>query len=120
MDWDPISIGIAPTKTLAKIANHVAKKTSPMGVFDMRASAVQTRIMQNLPVTNIWGVCDGASVQGLGIKTADELRATDPNFIRKHLSVVGARLHNCGQSCLDLEEVAPKKILSRQNLLGLA
>ena len=118
----PISIGIAPTKTLAKIANHIAKKTSPMGVFDMRAPALQTRIMQNLPVTDIWGVSRGwgKRLQGLGINTANELRAADPNFIRTHLSVIGARLvHELrGESCLDLEEMAPKKNIMSSKSFG--
>lgn len=53
----PVSIGVSSTKTLAKIANRVAKKdASKNGVFDMTNAAMQDDILQTVPVEDVWGV----------------------------------------------------------------
>jgi DNA polymerase V len=118
----PTSFGIAPTKTLAKIANHVAKKRTREGVFDMRDPAIQSEIMRDLPVEELWGISHrwGKKLRAIGIHTALQLRDADAKFIRKHFSVVGERIvHELrGFSCLDMEEIAPKKNIMSSKSFG--
>ena len=118
----PVSLGIAPTKTLAKIANHVAKKRKEPGVFDMRGPERQARILRDLPVGGVWGVSRRrtAKLGELGIGTALQLRDADPKRIRRHFGVVLERtvLELRGIPCLDLEEVAPKKRIMSSRSFG--
>lgn len=118
----PTSLGIAPTKTLAKIANRYAKKNTQTGVFDMRDPQLQSHIMSNLPVEELWGISHrwGKKLRALGIQTALQLRDSDPKFIRKNFSLVGERIvHELrGLSCLDLEEVRPKKNIMSSKSFG--
>ena len=116
----PTSHGIAPTKTLAKVANKIAKKSNCENIFDLSNLDVQTNILSKLPVEDIWGISSGWSkkLHNIGIRTALQLRETNPNFIRNHLSVIGERIvyELRGISCISLEKFAPKKnILSSKS-----
>ncbi len=118
----PTSIGIAPTKTLSKIANHIAKKQTESGVFDLRDIDLQEYIMADLPVEELWGISHrwGKKLRSLGISTALQLRNTDPKFIQKKLSVVVERMvyELQGLSCLDLEKQVPKKSIMSSKSFG--
>lgn len=118
----PTSVGIAPTKTLAKIANRVAKKTMAGGVFDMRCPYRQKEHLECLPVDEVWGISRrwGEKLRGLGIETAAQLRDADAKYIRKHLSVVGERLvmELRGVACLELEDVVAKKQIMASRSFG--
>ena len=118
----PTSIGIAPTKTLSKIANHVAKKQTQNGVFDLRDTDLQEYIMADLPVEELWGISRrwGKKLRSLGISTALQLKNTDPKFIQKKLSVVVERMvyELQGLSCLDLEKQVPKKSIMSSKSFG--
>ena len=118
----PTSIGMAPTKTLAKIANHMAKKHSADGVFDMRCPKVQCAVMARLPTDEIWGISHrrAARLRALGVETALQLREAAPRLIRRHFSVVEERiaLELRGKPCLGLEEVAPKKNIMSSKSFG--
>lgn len=118
----PTSIGIAPTKTLAKIANHVAKKRTDEGVFDMCGQELQADIMSDWPVEEIWGISRGwtKKLRAQGIYTALQLRGADPKRIKQLLSVVGERIvyELRGVSCLDLEEMVPKKSIMSSKSFG--
>lgn len=118
----PTSFGLAPTKTLAKIANHMAKKYSEDGVFDMRCPKVQGAVMGHLPVEEIWGISSrrGQRLRQLGIETAWQLRQADPRYIRQHFSVVEERmvLELRGQPCLALEAPAPRKNIMSSKSFG--
>ncbi|MBT9431235.1 translesion error-prone DNA polymerase V subunit UmuC [Candidatus Sodalis endolongispinus] len=109
-----VGIGIAPTKTLAKLANHAAKtwrKTG--GVVDLSSRERQRKLMALLPVDEVWGVCRriGKSLNALGIDTALQLAESHSAFIRKHFNVVLERTVRelRSESCLALEEFAPVK-----------
>ena len=52
----PVCVGIAPTKTLAKVANHIAKKQTDSGVFDLSDKSLQDNVLAKFPVSDIWGV----------------------------------------------------------------
>lgn len=111
----PVSIGIATSKTLSKIANHVAKKQKQYdGVFDLSAACNAEGILATFPVKDIWGIGRQYNkwLLAQGIETAKELRDANEGMIRKKMGVVGVRVlyELRGISCLPLELVAkPKK-----------
>ncbi len=118
----PVSIGIAPTKTLAKVANHMAKKHTQSGIFDLRRRATQEEVLANFRVGDLWGIGRrlATRLEEMGINTALKLRDVDILWMRKHFTVVGERLVRelRGTSCLDLEEVMPKKNITSSKSFG--
>lgn len=112
----PVSVGLSTSKTLAKIANHRAKKEPHFnGVAIMEPDSDDTReFLQQLPVTEIWGVAcrSAARLRTLGIETAWQLRESAPKHLRKHFSVVMERIvyELRGQDCISLDDITqPKK-----------
>ena len=110
----PVSVGIAETKTLAKIANHVAKRTEGTdGVFDFTAWPDRDSVLARVLVEEVWGI--GPNYARLltqhGITTALGLRDADDHWIQKQMGVVGLRtVHELrGISCLPLEQCPPPK-----------
>ncbi|UDR03562.1 Y-family DNA polymerase [Citrobacter freundii] len=110
-----VGVGIAQTKTLAKLANHAAKKWQRQtgGVVDLSNLDRQRKLMAALPVEEVWGVGRRISkkLEAMGIKTVLDLADTDIRFIRKHFNVVLERTVRelRGEPCLELEEFAPVK-----------
>lgn len=110
-----VGVGIAQTKTLAKLANHAAKKWQRQtgGVVDLSNQDRQRKLMATLPVDEVWGVGRRISkkLEAMGIKTVLDLADTDIRFIRKHFNVVLERTVRelRGEPCLELEEFAPVK-----------
>lgn len=109
-----VGVGIAQTKTLAKLANHAAKTWKATGgVVDLSNIERQRKLMHLLPVEEVWGVGRRIAMKlsSMGISTALQLADTDLRFIRKHFSVVLERTVRelRGESCLGLEEFAPLK-----------
>ncbi|WP_370607272.1 Y-family DNA polymerase [Citrobacter werkmanii] len=110
-----VGVGIAQTKTLAKLANHAAKKWQRQtgGVVDLSNLARQRKLMAALSVEEVWGVGRRISkkLEAMGIKTVLDLADTDIRFIRKHFNVVLERTVRelRGEPCLELEEFAPVK-----------
>ena len=109
-----VCVGIAPTKTLAKLANHAAKtwpKTG--GVVDLTSTERQRKLLSLLPVGEVWGIGGKLTkrLEQLGITTALQLADAEPKFIRQHFSVVVERTVRelNGESCIALEDVAPTK-----------
>ncbi len=86
----PVGVGIAPTRTLAKIANHIGKKI-PEGVFVMPAEPGP--VLTALPVEDVWGIGRrlAEKLNRLGIRTAEQLRHQNDAFIRERLNVCVAR-----------------------------
>ncbi len=118
----PVSIGIGPSKVLAKVANRVAKKQTDDGVFDIRSQKTQDEILKTLDVEKIWGIAGrwAERLGRMGIEKASELRDASPTIIRKHLSVVGERLLRelKGHSCIDLEDIQPRKNIMSSKSFG--
>ncbi|HBR1512272.1 TPA: Y-family DNA polymerase [Klebsiella quasipneumoniae subsp. quasipneumoniae] len=110
-----VGVGIAQTKTLAKLANHAAKQWHRQtgGVVDLSNLERQRKLMALLPVDEVWGVGRRISkkLEAMGIKTVLQLADTDIRFIRKHFNVVLERTVRelRGEPCLGLEEFAPVK-----------
>ncbi len=110
----PICIGVAPSKTLAKIANHYAKSLAvPGGVLGLFSEYNIANALKNLPVTEIWGVGRRLSerLNRIGIKTALQLRDADEKTLQRQFSVNMSRtiLELRGQSCIPLEEDINKR-----------
>ena len=109
-----VGVGIAPTKTLAKLANHAAKKYPATGsVVDLMDPDRQKRLLAIVEVSDVWGVGrrTTAKLKARGIHTALDLANADPKSIRSEFSVVLERTIRelNGVSCLDLELVRPTK-----------
>lgn len=109
-----VGVGIAPTKTLAKLANHAAKKWSKTGgVLDLSNIERQRKLMALVPVEDVWGVGRRISkkLNAMGVITAKDLSEQSTYIIRKHFNVVLERTVRelRGEQCLELEEFAPTK-----------
>ncbi|HDC4505346.1 TPA: Y-family DNA polymerase [Enterobacter kobei] len=109
-----VGVGIAQTKTLAKLANHAAKTWKATGgVVDLSNVDRQRKLMALLPVDEVWGVGRRISkkLEAMGIKTVLDLADTHIVVIRKHFNVVLERTVRelRGEPCLELEEFAPAK-----------
>lgn len=111
----PVSIGIAETKVLAKIANKRAKKDEfkTKGVLNLYRSAETENVLQDTLVQDIWGIGyrSALKLRQNNILNAWQLREMDNRFVRRLLSVVGARiaLELRGIKCIPLEFVQTKK-----------
>lgn len=109
-----VGIGIAQTKTLAKLANHAAKKwRGTGGVVDLSNIDRQRRLMALTSVEDVWGVGRRISkkLNSMGINTALDLAESSLWIIRKHFNIVLERTVRelRGEQCLELEEFAPAK-----------
>jgi len=110
----PVSIGLAPTKTLAKIATRIAKKMPEMnGVFALSSSADMERALQRCPVEDIWGIGrrSAAKLQSLGVTNALKLTFADSAWVRSNLSVTGVRLQKelQGTVCFSVNDITLRK-----------
>ncbi|MBJ3816524.1 Y-family DNA polymerase [Shimwellia pseudoproteus] len=109
-----VGVGIAQTKTLAKLANHAAKKWAKTGgVVDLSNITRQRKLMALFPVSEVWGVGRriAKKLEAMGIRTVLELADTDLYVIRKHFNVVLERTVRelRGEPCLALEAFVPVK-----------
>lgn len=92
----PVCVGLAPTKTLAKFANHVAKNNPDDGrlggvmAWDSVPHRSRETLLARLPAGEIWGVGrkTSAKLEQLGIHSIADLRDADPGWIRSRFSVV--------------------------------
>ncbi|MCB5231059.1 MAG: Y-family DNA polymerase [Candidatus Cloacimonas sp.] len=120
----PVSIGIANTKTLAKVANHIAKRVREhSGVFVMLEDSLREEVLKGMPVGDIWGVGprNAKKLNSIGITNAWQLTQLDDKWIRDKMTVVGLRTVEelRGNSCLDLEMVKePKKSIISSRSFG--
>jgi DNA polymerase V len=112
----PVCVGIGPTKTLAKLANHIAKKNRQFdGVFDLAAypPTELNSLLSSIDVAEVWGVGRriAEKLKSAGIQTVQDLRLIPPKVIRAHFSVVMERTVSelQGVPCLELEDIAPPK-----------
>ncbi|MBP1034050.1 translesion error-prone DNA polymerase V subunit UmuC [Serratia fonticola] len=110
-----IGVGIAQTKTLAKLANFAAKRwvKQTNGVVDLSSLERQRKLMNKVPVEEVWGIGRriAKKLNAMGIESALQLADASTTMIRKRFSVVVERTVRelCGEPCLELEEFAPTK-----------
>jgi DNA polymerase V len=110
----PVSVGIAPTKTLAKVANRFAKKDAKHGgAVLLLDEAAQDAALAQTELTDLWGIAGrlAARLSVIGINTPFDLKRGDPRLIRERLGVVTMRLvlELRGVPCLDLERDIPDR-----------
>ncbi len=115
----PVCVGIGSSKTLAKLANHSAKKVlvpeMANGVveFNQLSARELNQLFGSIDVGEVWGVGrrNKERLYGIGIQTVKDLRDVSISRIKKEFNVVLARTvaELNGESCLALEEVAPPK-----------
>ncbi|AOG03475.1 Y-family DNA polymerase [Bosea sp. RAC05] len=110
----PTCVGIGPTKTLAKLANKVAKSTPQLnGVCDLTHARAREEWLALVDLEDIWGVgpASQAKLRAIGCNTAADVASIDPKLARKLLTVVGERIiHELrGTPCIELESLAPTR-----------
>lgn len=111
----PVGVGIAGTKTLAKLANHTAKRLQAQtgGVVNICDPFKRDWVLRNTAVSEVWGVGRrmSAHFDGMGIKTAMDLAKADPWMMRKKFSVVVEKTARelAGTPCLELDDPDPPK-----------
>lgn len=114
----PVSIGIAPTKTLAKIASHICKKTpDSSGVFTMNTlwnnPAQVDTLLESISVNDIWGIGrkSAEKLANYGVTTARQLRDKENAWLQKKLTVTGlyTALELRGIPSIALEDAAPAR-----------
>jgi DNA polymerase V len=111
----PVGVGIAHTKTLAKLANHTAKRLQAQtgGVVNICDPIKRDWVLRNTDVAEVWGVGRRMKVHldAMGVKTAMDLAKADPWTLRKNFSVVIEKTARelAGTPCLELDEPDPPK-----------
>ena len=112
----PVCVGVGASKTLAKVANHIAKKCSVFdGVCNLNEITQGTLdlLFSKIEVGEVWGV--GRRIEKklakLGVNTVFDLKQSSPQALRKQFSVLMERTIRelNGESCIPLEEIAPSK-----------
>ncbi len=118
----PISVGFGSTKTLAKLANRIAKK-SVSGVFDLSACINVDHVLEHIDVEDVWGIGRryAEMLHRTGVHTALDVKRLPLTWARSKLSVVGARIVEelRGTSCLSIEDTpSPKKTTTVSRSFG--
>lgn len=113
----PISIGIGKTKTLAKLANKVAKDNPEKykSVFNFEGATKPDEVIKDIPVEKVWGIGrkNRVKLNELGIYTVLDLKRADRAAIKRYLNVSAERtmLELNGTSCIEIEEAEIKKTI---------
>ncbi|MEI2830054.1 Y-family DNA polymerase [Pseudomonas mosselii] len=111
----PVGVGIARTKTLAKLANHTAKRLQAHtgGVVDITDDFKRDWVLRNTEVKEVWGIGRRmtAHLEAMGIRMAMDLAKADPRMLRDKFSVVVEKTARelSGTPCLELDEADPPK-----------
>ena len=111
----PVGVGIAHTKTLAKLANHTAKRLQVQtgGGVNLCGDFERDWVLRNTDVYEVWGVGRKmtAHLESMGIRTAMDLAKADPWTLRKKFSIVIEKTARelAGTPCLELDEPDPPK-----------
>ena len=115
----PISIGIAPTKALTKVANRIAKKfpNKTKGVYLLNSEEKRIKALKWLKIQDVWGIGfrHAKRLRNIKINNAYDFTNLEDGWVRKNMSVVGLRLKKEleGKSVLNFEEFrAPKKAIA--------
>lgn len=122
----PVSIGVAPSKVLSKVANKLAKrnKTGTRGVLILQTPKQQMEALQKTAVEDVWGIGSAGSkkLRLYNINTAWDLRNMSEDWARKHLGgVVGARLIKelRGEPCIEMKNpLETKKMIATARMFG--
>ena len=112
----PVCVGIGESKTLAKLANHVAKKRSEYaGVCNLNTLHPEAldELMKSIDVAEVWGIGRQINtiLRALGINTVYDLKTASPEYLRQQFNVVVEKTHRelNGITCMELEDITPAK-----------
>lgn len=110
----PVTLGIAPTKTLAKMASKFGKKYAGYkGVCMIDTEEKRQKALELFPIEDVWGI--GRRISGklkyYGVKTAKDFAEKNPEWIRRQFSITGYRtwLELNGKDAIDIEDLPEKK-----------
>jgi DNA polymerase V len=120
----PVSIGVAPSKTLAKVATHLAKN-NPDGknCCVLNDPAGRLRILSEFPVADLWGIGRrlAAKLESMSVETAGEFIRLSDAFILREFTINGLRLKQelCGKRIYPVSaNVKPKKAICTARSFG--
>ena len=106
----PVSFGVAKTKTLAKIANYIAKKHTDSNVFIMHETE---KILKHFPLSEIWGIGKSHSkmLNQCGVKTAFDFINLDEKWVQKNMAITGLKILRelKGEQCFLINEQPQRK-----------
>jgi len=111
----PVSVGIAPTKALAKVANRIAKKypEKTKSVYLIDSEEKRIKSLKWLKIEDVWGIGrqHAKKLNAIKVNTAYDFTQLDDSWVRKNMAIVGLRLKQDlqGIPVLDLEELQAKK-----------
>lgn len=108
----PVSVGIAPTKALAKAANRIAKKFSTLdGVHVIDTEEKRIKALKWLPIEDVWGIGRryARKLQAMGVKTAYDFTQLPESLVRSFMTVVGWKLQKDLQGVPSIEMEVPEK-----------
>lgn len=110
----PVSLGIAPTKTLTKVANKFAKKYSAYNrLCIINTEEKRIKALKLTDITDVWGIGrrQAAKLEKQRVKTAYDFTQLSGSWVRKNMTVVGERTWKelRGISCIDMESAPPAK-----------
>ena len=114
----PVSIGFAPTKALAKVANNIAKKfpEKTKGVYSIDTDEKRIKALKWLPVEDVWGIGrrHAKRLQYFGISRAYDFLQQSDGWIKRQMTIAGLRLKREleGEPMQELEERKPKKSIA--------
>ncbi len=114
----PVSIGIAYTKALTKVANRIVKKFSEKteGVYIIDTEEKRIKALKWLPINDVWGIGSrhAKRLKAIGVTTAYKFTELSDDWVKTNMSIVGLRLKREleGKSILDLEEPQKKKSIA--------
>tara|TARA_B100000586_G_scaffold234241_1_gene184223 strand:+ start:1508 stop:2764 length:1257 start_codon:yes stop_codon:yes gene_type:complete len=109
----PISIGIAETKTLAKVANYIAKKQTANGVYALTEQQQIENVLKELPVSKLWGVGNRhlRMLNSYGINTAYDFIQLNEDWVLEKMTIMGLRMQRelKGDSCFGIDAYPSRK-----------
>ena len=109
----PISIGVARTKTLAKIANHIAKKYSNNGFFALNSKNYEISILRKFPISKVWGIGykRAKMLSHYNIYSAYDFIQLNESWVKKNMSITGLQLLRelKGEKCFSIDKYPRSK-----------
>ena len=114
----PVSVGIAPTKALAKVANRIAKKFTARtgGSYVIDTEDKRVKALKWLQVDDVWGIGrrNAKKLNAMGVNTAYDFCRMDRTWVLNHMTIVGVRLQDDlnGIPTLEMEPVEIKKSIA--------
>ncbi len=110
----PVTMGIAPSKTLAKVASHFGKRHSAyQGVCIIDTEEKREKALRLLDISDVWGIGrrNTAKLRDLGIHTAYDLTQRSKDWVQRQLTIAGVRTWKelLGEDCIDIDDLPQKQ-----------